>query len=161
MTYIAWNLHESQPKAGQICPLINLLSDTGLELGNLNLQDECDFQAAELAGLAEIFLKLSSSSSGNWSEQFCEYLATMISEVCYNPYVTVYDVQFTDRMIFLGTSTIWSRRFNTRISHTNLFLFGEHFDTRTDWGWCNSSSIVCFKCSQSYQQFYWIILNIN
>ena len=35
---------------------MNLLSDTGLELGNLNLQEECDFQAAELAGLAEISL---------------------------------------------------------------------------------------------------------
>lgn len=86
---LAGTLHESQLKAGQICPLMNLLSDTGLELGNLNLQEECDFQAAELSGLAEVFLNLSSSSSENWSHQFCEYLATMISEVCYIPYRTV------------------------------------------------------------------------
>ena len=78
---IACNLRESQPKAGQICPLMNLLSDTGLELGNLNLQDECDFQAAEIAGLAEIFQNLSSTSTENWSHQFCEYMVTMISEV--------------------------------------------------------------------------------
>ena len=80
---------ESQLQAGQICPLMNLLSDTGLDLGNLNLQEECDFQAAELAGLAKVFLSLSSSSSENWSHQFCDYLATMISEVCYIPYHTV------------------------------------------------------------------------
>ena len=79
---------------------MNFLSDTGLELGNLNLQEECDFQAAELAGLAEIFQNLSSTSSENWSHQFCEYLATMISEVCYNPFVTVCNVQFTNQMIF-------------------------------------------------------------
>jgi hypothetical protein len=77
---IGWDILQILTQAGQICPLMNLLSDTGLELGNLNLQEECDFQAAELAGLAKVFLSLSSSSSENWSHQFCDYLATMISE---------------------------------------------------------------------------------
>ena len=78
---------------------MNLLSDTGIKLGNFNLQDECDFQAAELAGLAEVFLNLASSSSGNWSHQFCEYLATMILEVCHIPYMICHIPYHTVRYV--------------------------------------------------------------
>ena len=90
---------------------MNLLSDTGIELGNFNLQDECDFQAAELAGLAEVFLNLSSTSSGNWSHQFCEYLATMILEVCHIPFL-----RYRIILYVAYQSKIYFRNFITNIS---------------------------------------------
>lgn len=77
---IGWEIVKILTQLGQICPFIDVLSEIGLDLGNLNLQEECEFQATELAGLAEVLMNLSSSSVEDWSRKLCEYLATMITE---------------------------------------------------------------------------------
>ena len=64
----------------------DLLAGFGVELGDLNLQEECEFQAAELSGLAELILSLTSKwrivTRKEWSNELCEYLNNMVSEVC-------------------------------------------------------------------------------
>jgi len=83
---MAWQFAQWLTQADQICPLMNLLQlgDLGLPK-NMNLQDECRFQARQLAGFVELFSHLPTMNNhytnSEWSNYMCNYVTDMISAV--------------------------------------------------------------------------------
>ena len=83
---MAWQFAQWLTQADQICPLMNLLQlgDLGLPK-NMNLQDECRFQARQLAGFVELFSHLPTMNNhytnSEWSNYMCNYVTDMIAAV--------------------------------------------------------------------------------
>ena len=82
---MAWQFAQWLTQADEICPLMNLLQLGDLGLPNyINLQDECRFQASQLAGFVQVFASLPSMnhhySNKEWANYMCDYVTNMISD---------------------------------------------------------------------------------
>ena len=84
---MAWQFAQWLTQADEICPLMNLIGDLGLP-DYINLQDECRFQAKQLAGFVQLFGNLPNMNkyytNKEWANYMCDYVTNMISAVSFS-----------------------------------------------------------------------------